>query len=99
MNTWPEYQDELERLAASGFEAWEIAEKLSVSRNAVIGRAQRTGVKINQDAVRARGTADAYPCGHPRTPENAYTWSAKTRCKACSNARSIAWYHKNREAA
>ena len=43
-----EQEDELRKLAAEGFSAREISRKLSVprSRNAILGRARRMGVKI-----------------------------------------------------
>jgi hypothetical protein len=44
----PEQEDELRFLAESGFSAREISRKLSVprSRNAILGRARRMGVKV-----------------------------------------------------
>ncbi len=45
--TWtPERQSALERMAKAGMTGSEIAEALSVSRGAVMGRAHRTGVKL-----------------------------------------------------
>jgi hypothetical protein len=44
----PEQEDELRRLAAEGLSAAEISRRLSIprSRNAVLGRARRMGVKV-----------------------------------------------------
>ncbi len=46
-SSWPEYQKDLEAFAAAGMSAARIAEKLGVTKNAVIGRARITGVKLN----------------------------------------------------
>jgi hypothetical protein len=43
---WPSKQAGLERLAAERLRAREIAERLGVTANMVIGRASRTGVKL-----------------------------------------------------
>ncbi len=45
-SSWPEYQKDLETFAAAGMSAAVIAEKLGVTKNAVIGRARTTGVKL-----------------------------------------------------
>ena len=44
----PEQEDELRKLAREGFSAREITRKLSVprSRNAILGRARRMGIKV-----------------------------------------------------
>ncbi len=55
----PQNQKTLEVLAAEGFSARDIAGVLGITRNAVIGRAHRTGVTLDFKS----------PPGKPRTPK------------------------------
>jgi hypothetical protein len=62
---WAAKQPDLERLAAAGLRAWEIAERLGVTTNSVIGRASRTGVKL-LDRVEAIRMTKAEQYGRPQ---------------------------------
>jgi hypothetical protein len=61
-------QKKLEELAALRLPARLIGVAVGKTRDAVIGRAHRTGVKLRDNPT--RGTSDVYPCGHERTSEN-----------------------------
>jgi hypothetical protein len=93
---WVAKQADLERLAAARLRAREIAERLGVTRNAVIGRARRTGVELLASGLAvilaSGGTAEMFPCGHPRTKENIRTGKKLKRgglhtfCRTCQQA-------------
>lgn len=76
-----------------------IAERLGVTRNAVIGRAHRTGVPLMNGRIAQLqaygGSPTHYPCGHPRTPENTFTYWQKGYksggCRECNLSRSAAY--------
>lgn len=46
MSFWDDHQADLERWAAEGLTGSQIAERLGVTRNAVMGRAHRSGVTL-----------------------------------------------------
>lgn len=93
---WAAKQADLERLAAEGLRVREIAERLGVTRSAVIGRAHRVGVKLLDRSLgivlAAGGTAEMFPCGHPRTSGNIFMSKRSnrlgycTKCLACRQA-------------
>ncbi len=106
---WRILQPVLERLAESRLIATDIAADLTriwgaeITRNAVIGRAHRTGVVLcNQrdaisESMRRRSVSiqamPFYPCGHPRTEENTYIYLRPSglinkKCKICNSGSS-----------
>ena len=54
LSSWNECQDELESLAARGLSCQAIADYFGVTKNSVIGRANRTGLKINDPRLKTR---------------------------------------------
>jgi len=105
---WRTLQPELERLASELLIAADIADRLTklwgapVTRNAVIGRANRTGVELcsrrdaSVEAARRRSIAvqqtPFYPCGHPRTDGNSRHFlrpngTVNKHCLICQNKR------------
>lgn len=56
----------------------------------------------NHDAIakgRSTGSAVDCPAGHPYDEENTYHWRGRRCCRACSRARSYAYYLRGKEQA
>lgn len=111
MSMWKTLHPILERLAAEKMLVADIAAELTklwgrpVTRNMVIGRANRTGIRLTSPreatVLRSARTQKTpfYPCGHPRTPDNSYNCSSNPHCRICNLAHNKRWRKAQQAAA
>ena len=92
-SSWSEYQADLERLA-SLYPARDIAAILGVTRNAVIGRAHRTGVKL-LDRHEALRKVLSSPVEKAKRLESKRLFWSETPLFPCGHSRSEDNRYKN----
>jgi hypothetical protein len=94
----PERQTELERLVAEGLSATLISERLGITRNSIIGRCRRAGLRLKAEVTKPHRNTVKTHCvhGHAFDEKNTYWYSItggtkRRACRTCRDARLKRW--------